>query len=53
MQNRICRGRKKIHDLVGGRIVELKATADKSLAEQSFEGFIILQQMNLHDSALD
>ena len=29
---------KKLYDLVGGRIVELKATADKFLARQSFEG---------------
>ncbi|CAG8679218.1 5_t:CDS:2, partial [Paraglomus brasilianum] len=28
---------KKLYDLVGGRIVELKATADKFLARQSFE----------------
>jgi len=29
---------KKLYDLVGGRIVELKGTADKFLAGQSFEG---------------
>ena len=28
---------KKIYDLVGGRIIELKSTADKLLAGKSFE----------------
>ena len=42
---------KKLYELVGGRIVELKTVADAfRLAGQSFEG---KHQMNLHDSALN
>jgi len=33
--------------------VQLKRTADKSLAGQSFEGKNQFHQMHLHDSALD
>jgi len=44
---------KKLYDLVGGRIVQLKRTADKLLAGQSFEGKNQFHQMHLHDSSLD
>ena len=44
--------KKKLYDLVGGRIVDLKSIADKSLAGQPFEGEtnFYLHQMNLCNS---
>jgi hypothetical protein len=47
---------KKLYELVGGRIVDLKSVSDKALKGQPFEGmfgFDILHLMNLCNFALD